>query len=200
MSLLKSNIAILILAAGESKRMGCIKQLLPWGDSSLLGNAIQIALQSKIEKITIVLGANVSIIKRKTDLSQVEIVVNQRWKEGMGSSISYGVKAVLDKERETDAILVLLADQPYVTSEHLNLLKTSYTDNKKGIIVTSNTNGVGVPVLFDKTYFEALLQLEGEKGAKQIITSSLNDTMVLEATALTTDLDTYGAYEEALKG
>ena len=199
MSRLKSNISILILAAGESKRMGCIKQLLPWGDSSLLGNAIQIALQSKIEKITIVLGANAAIIKRKTDLSQVVTVVNKRWKEGMGSSISYGVKEVLDKEKETNAILVLLADQPYVTSEHLNLLTTSFIHNGKGIIATSNTNGVGVPVLFDKAYFEALLQLEGEKGAKQIITSSLNDSIVLEATALTTDLDTYGAYEEAFR-
>ncbi len=86
----KSKIAILILAAGSSSRMGSPKQLLKWKNSNLLGHTISKATQLKVDEIILVLGANSDKIISEIDAKNVKVLINPNWKLGLGSSISAG--------------------------------------------------------------------------------------------------------------
>jgi len=112
--------AVLILAAGASTRMGQPKQLLPWGKTTLLNHAINEAKKIS-EHVFVVLGANKELIESSLN-SQVEIIRNPNWENGMGTSITYGI-SILDKNEEFDSVLIMLADQPLLDSTYLNNLK-----------------------------------------------------------------------------
>jgi len=107
------NIALLILAAGESRRMGNkIKQLLPWKNTTLLGNAINQAKKTEVRDIFVVLGANIKEIKTTLDDESITILENNNWKSGMGSSIVTGIRHLNSSNHKYDGALVILTDQP----------------------------------------------------------------------------------------
>ena len=118
------NIVALILAAGNSSRMGEAKQLLPWSQDTLLGNAIEMAKRSKIKKVYVVLGAEAERIKASLKECKQELIMNQNWSRGMGTSISCGVAGVLNSDIDPAAILVMLADQPFIDKTYINALIT----------------------------------------------------------------------------
>ncbi len=85
---IKSNIAIMIMAAGASSRMGIAKQLLPWGKSTLIGNAIKNAKESNCSNVFVVLGANADAIKNSVGLKEEAIILNNDWESGLGKCSS----------------------------------------------------------------------------------------------------------------
>jgi molybdenum cofactor cytidylyltransferase len=106
------KVAILILAAGNSSRMeDKIKQLLPWRQTTLLGHAIHEAKKLKAQAVYVVLGANAEIIKPTISEEDVLILEYKYWKQGIGTSIAFGVQQLV-KENKYDAVLIQLADQP----------------------------------------------------------------------------------------
>ncbi|MEO5968744.1 MAG: nucleotidyltransferase family protein, partial [Bdellovibrionia bacterium] len=109
----------IILAAGESTRMGEIKQLLPWRGKSLLEHAVDAAFGAGIERIVVVYGAHVEKIEPEIIRLGVDRVYNEDWKLGVGTSIRKGVSHVLEAAPSTDGILIQLADQPRVTKKEL---------------------------------------------------------------------------------
>ncbi|MEM1260255.1 MAG: NTP transferase domain-containing protein, partial [Bacteroidota bacterium] len=117
-----SKIAILILAAGRSSRMGKPKQLLSWKKTTLIGNAVAIA-SSLTNHFLVVLGANA--LKIKPYVPEGKATLNEKWQEGMGSSLSHGVTALASKY-EPRAILVMVADQPLLELEHYKGLIRSH--------------------------------------------------------------------------
>jgi molybdenum cofactor cytidylyltransferase len=190
------KIAILILAAGESKRMNGIKQLLPWKNTTLLGNAIEQAIQSKGNAVYVVLGANANRIAPTIAHYNIQSMDNKNWKNGLGNSIACGVNFLKENQLRYDAILITLADQPLITAADYNALIDKYAQKEAKIIASETNNTPSVPAIFDAVYFENLAQLNEDKGAKEILIAAQNEVYVLRSKTNWIDLDTQRTYEE----
>lgn len=189
------KIAVLILAAGEASRMQRPKQLLPWEETTLLNHSIEIVSNLKNTKSFVVLGAHKDDILPTINHSNVSVLYNEHWKQGMGSSISFGVTSI-QSYGDFDAVLIVLADQPLVSLSYLENMIQIYTSSKKGIVASKyEDNKLGVPVVFDVAYFKDLVELKGDKGAKGILKTYQDDVYVLEAFDIVRDIDTPEAYE-----
>ena len=190
---MNKDIAILILAAGESSRMKEVKQLLPWRDTTLLGHAIRTAEASLANNIFIVLGANRDRIRSKVKLREAVIIENEEWKEGMGGSIATGVKTILN-EQPPAGILIMVCDQPLIDTTYLDAMIHEFNGNDKGIVATSYPSKLGVPALFGTGYFDALGSLQGDKGAGILINSHLSDCVAVDPKGKEIDIDTAETY------
>ncbi|MCM8569267.1 nucleotidyltransferase family protein [Gramella jeungdoensis] len=193
-----NNIHILILAAGSSSRIKEIKQLLKFRDKSLLQHALDTAKTSNAEKIFCVLGANFETITEQTDTNGAVILNNKNWLDGMGSSLAYGVNKILEQENDCDGILVMLADQPLITTDYLNSILEAFSKNEKQIIVSNYGQKNGVPALFSKDFFPQLIDLKGDQGAKHIIRANQEIVISLPAQEMLFDIDTREDYLKLL--
>ncbi|WP_425237022.1 nucleotidyltransferase family protein [Ulvibacterium sp.] len=194
------NIAILVLAAGASSRMGTAKQLLPWNGANLLDSVIKNALMFCPDHVVVVLGANAEEIQAHSAHNKsVQFVFHKNWKVGLGSSIAYGVDFIQKIWQSTKAILILLGDQPLIDAEYVSQMIQTYEGSGKGIIATEYDKGVGVPAIFDRHYFSNLAQLNKDSGAKQIIKKFKNDTFLLGPSGKTMDIDTMEDYQKLIK-
>ncbi|MEN8188097.1 MAG: nucleotidyltransferase family protein [Bacteroidota bacterium] len=175
------KIAMVILAAGESSRMGGeVKQLLPWKKTTLLGHVIEQGLASNVDKIIIVLGANYHLIRDTISNYDVSVVYNPDWKKGMGTSLAFAIRTITENQQEFDAVLVSLADQPLIDKKHFNSLIYNYIDSDKNICTTKINNNLGVPAVLDKCYFGQLIKLAGDTGARKIISQNMKDVLTVE--------------------
>lgn len=193
-----ANIQLLLLAAGASRRMGSPKQLLPWGNETLIEHQIKNLLNTN-SSVSVVLGAFAEKINKVIDKLPIEIYVNENWKNGMGTSISYAMKLLLEKDHNIDGILITLIDQPLLTTTHFRKMLNLFQEGKGQIIVSHSENAwSGVPVLFDKDYFEELLKLKGDEGAKLITSKYKNSVQLINGGEILKDMDTPKAYNELL--
>src|SRR5665213_1527151 len=158
---------IIILAAGSSSRLGQPKQNLAFKGQTLLQRAIDAALGSACRPVIVVLGANIETIKPTIADKPVHIASNQDWSEGMASSIRLGVTELKKVQPGADSVILMLCDQPFVTSVILDQLVQS--KSKKGIVACGYNDTIGVPVLFDEFYFDDLRSLKGQEGAKNFL-------------------------------
>ena len=162
------NICGLILAAGGSSRLGRPKQLVNAHGRFLLEKAIENALESGLEDVYVVLGASFEQVKASVKHLPVSIIRNEQWQEGIGSSISCGIRTI-QREGNYDAVLIMLCDQLHITAHHLQALIVAFQHKKASIIATTYGNQIGVPALFDHQYFAHLQKLSGDIGAKKIL-------------------------------
>ncbi|MGC6431562.1 MAG: nucleotidyltransferase family protein [Jejuia sp.] len=194
-----SNIAIAILAAGASSRMGSPKQVLKWGNTSLLEHAITNSKKSNAKEVIVVLGANNDTISSQITTDDVSVVINKEWEKGLGRSIASAVLYVLDSNK-VEGLLIVLADQPFVTSTYLNEMILTFNLNTGKIIATAyDSDRFGVPALFDKSYFEELSRLVGDEGAKAILKKYNHQVVVLSPDFQNWDIDTKEDYKRLKK-
>ena len=194
-----ANIQLLLIAAGASKRMGKPKQLLAWGNESLVEHQIKVLLETK-SSLSVVLGAYSNKIIPIIEKFSVAIYLNEDWEKGMGTSIACGVKKLIEKGPTVDGVLISLIDQPLITSAHFKKMLTLFQPGKDQIIVSNSNDGwSGAPVLFDATYFKELLKLKGDEGAKVIVKKYRNSAKLIDTADLLKDIDTHEAYLELLK-
>lgn len=192
--------AILILAAGESVRMGKkIKQLLPWKGTTLLEHAINTAKTTTAYKTLVVLGAHSDKIKAEIAFNSVAYFENKEWARGMGSSIAAGTKCLREQCVPLDGILIMLCDQPLIDSNHLNEMIRAFSTGDKNLIVTGYSKGVGVPALLSKNYFSKLEALDGASGAREILEKNIEDSTILVGGKREIDIDTHEDYLKLLK-
>ncbi|WP_335964902.1 nucleotidyltransferase family protein [Galbibacter sp. PAP.153] len=192
---MKPKIAIIILAAGASNRMGVPKQLLPWGDRTLLEHSICIATPI-FEDVFVVLGANAELIEQQTTLN-VPILKHVNWKNGLGSSIAFAVKEL--KHHHFDGILFVLGDQPFVTGRYLKTLQHTFQQESQSIIASQFRKKLGVPAIFPQKYFNLLEELNADEGAKQIIKENEDNVIAIPAGDFVMDIDTKQDYKKAHK-
>lgn len=190
-----SNIVIVILAAGASRRMGRPKQLLPWGDSTLLQHAIHTAQKTVASEIIVVLGANYTIIANDIIDFPITIIKNDSSALGLGKSIACAAAFILKSKKHIDGVLFMLADQPLIESSYLDNLIAEYAVGGNQILATSYINGKkGVPTLFDTSYFKELTTLNDDNGAKSIIKKYHNHVTILDAEIENIDIDSKEDY------
>ena len=187
------KIAIIILAAGASSRMGKIKQLLPWKQTTLIGNAIEQALDSKADAVFVVLGANYQLISKEIKQENITIIYNKNWTLGMGSSIVCAMDFFDKKHKKYDGVLITLVDQPLIDVIYFNMLINKFIDNN--IIASKYKNRVGVPAIFSLKYFNELRQLNGDIGARNLILKHINDVKKIDAFDKIQDIDSIESYE-----
>ncbi|GGD90881.1 4-diphosphocytidyl-2C-methyl-D-erythritol kinase [Maribacter cobaltidurans] len=192
------NIAVVVLAAGQSSRMGKIKQLLPWKDSFLLQHALRTVKEVDPDQLVLVLGANSDKIRPMLhfDDETYDVIENPTWEKGLGNSISIGVGHVLSTNHAVDGILICLGDQPLITSVYLQRLIDQFKTKKYSIIASSYTNRVGVPAIFNRSICHELVQLNSDTGAKDILLAYKDDILRLDAQELLEDIDTPEEYEK----
>jgi molybdenum cofactor cytidylyltransferase len=190
---MKNRTAIVILAAGKSSRIGTPKQLLPWGETTLLGNAIEQALLIPDAEVFVVLGAYRQSIQKEISKYPLSIIVHEHWSHGVGSSIAKAVKEIESLASYTQ-VLITLADQPFIGSVFLNKLLDCYKREAAEIMATTYKDIAGVPVVFSKKYFDGLKQLKADKGAKSLIHKYKDIVTYCSVSSPFEDVDTLEAY------
>lgn len=194
-----ANIHLLLLAAGASSRMKEPKQLLPWNNTTLIEHQLHNLIKTNC-KVSVVLGAKSKEIQKVISNFPVSIYTNENWKNGMGTSIAFGVQQILKKDVSIDGILVSLIDQPLLTTAHFNKMTHRFQQDKKQIIVSESENGwSGAPVIFDKIYFKELINLKGDEGAKAVISKNKNIVESIAGNTILEDIDTPEAYQKLFK-
>jgi molybdenum cofactor cytidylyltransferase len=187
-------IALIILAAGSSSRLGKPKQNLVFQGSTLLQRSINAALAADCQKVLVVLGANAQVIEPTIKNDPIQIIHNPDWETGMSSSISCGLSALLKANPRMKAVILMLCDQPFADTSIINQLIQASASNKP--LVACNYNGtIGVPALFDKTHFEELLALQGNEGAKKLLLKYTDEVHTVPFPLGMIDIDTIGDYE-----
>lgn len=191
------KIGIVLLAAGESSRLGRPKQLLVYQGKTLLENALENAKSSRAVHLVLVLGANATLIQEKLNVGHFPFLVNPDWKKGMSESMKLGLSFLMD-QYQIDAAIIMLADQPFADSTLLDKLIDQFQKGNKGIIASSYKNTLGVPALFSKKYFTELLALTEKEGAKKIIFAHLEEATSIEFPLGEVDVDTEEDYQRLL--
>ena len=166
------RIAGLLLAAGGSKRLGRPKQLVEFEGETLVRRAAGALIGAGCSSIVVVLGSEIEGSVKALDELGVDIVFNDAWESGMGSSIACGVRSIMSAARHVDAVLISLCDQPLVTAEKLRPFIETFSHLKAGIVAAEYDGVAGVPALFSASYFPQLASLNGEKGAREVIRNS----------------------------
>lgn len=184
------NIGTLILAAGSSSRMGRSKQLLEINGEAMLCKCVKIALTANPDNVVVVLGANEKPHREVIEKFPVKIISNHFWKTGMGSSIKTGLNYLLQSGSELEAVIILVCDQPSLSSEHLQRLTDTFTGTQKPIVASAYANSSGVPVLFGRSFFSNLLLLPDDQGAKKLVQQFPERVELVDFPEGADDLDT----------
>jgi molybdenum cofactor cytidylyltransferase len=184
-----NSTGIIILAAGSSSRFGSTKQLLPFNGSTLIQHVVSEAVDSGAKPVIVVTGASADKVSKDIKKEEVHIIFNERWKGAMASSIYAGMQAALGY-RGIEKIIITVSDQPFVSSSLFKQLYQAQEDSGKQIITCAYADTIGTPVLFTKNYFDLLLSLRGEEGAKKIIKANKNDMAVIDFPEGYLDIDT----------
>ncbi len=190
---------IVILAAGESSRLGRPKQNLLYKGKSLLHWSIQSAVETGCQPIVVVTGANNLAVEAAMEQNNVEVVYNINWQQGMGSSIAAGTSAILYLQPLLTSVIFQLCDQPFVSAELLKALIQQHSATTKNIIAASYNHTLGAPVLFHKKYFQTLLQSTGHEGARKLIIKHPEDVAAVDFAGGAFDVDTEKDYEALLQ-
>jgi len=191
-----NEIPVLLLAAGGSTRMGQPKQLLPWGNTTLIEHQIK-TLAKTGNPVNVILGFNSDHIIPLIEKYQVSIFINDDWESGIGSSISFGILQIMQKYPEADGVLICLLDQPLITTSYFMRMLNAWQPDSQQIIVSQSVSGwTGVPVLFDKHYFNDLLKLKNDQGAKKIIQQHEGHVTIMKGGEVIEDMDTPNTYQQ----
>lgn len=164
------KIAIVILGAGASTRLGTAKQLLKANDSqTFLKHAAATALSTTCRPVVVVLGSGHEAIVKELSGLDLFIVVNAHWQTGLASSVKCGLHEALRMQADTDALIFMVCDQPFVSTTLLEALVDHYHASGKTIVASRYDEVTGTPALFDHSFFPLLETLEGDKGALKLI-------------------------------
>ncbi len=191
--------AIVVLAAGASTRMGSPKQLLPYKGKTLLQHVIDTAKAAEAALVVTVLGANAETILQQSGAGINPYVVNEKWREGMASSIQSGLKKALELLPGLEAVAFLVGDQPFLSSTVINELFTLMENNGSPIAASNYEGTVGVPAVFSKAVFSELMELKGEEGARKLIKAAGAQVALLHFPQGAIDVDTKEDYSRLPK-
>lgn len=189
------SVGAVILAAGGSSRFGQPKQLLTFQGESLVRRAVRAATDACDAGVAVVAGNTRALIEAELRESAAAVVENPEWQRGLGTSIRCGLLHLIASTPELNAAVVMACDQPFVDSRVVGALMAEQERSGKAIVASSYANTLGIPVLFDRSCFEALLALPDDSGAKALIESRPDDVASIEFEQGAIDIDTPADFE-----
>lgn len=189
----------IILAAGESKRMGEAKLLLPLGEKSIIERVLDAVISSEVDETLVVLGCEERKIQKKIRKYPVKITVNPHFEKGMLSSVQRGFEAL---PKNVEAALVVLGDQPRISKEVINPLLEAFRIHKMGITIPVYRKLRGHPVLIDTKYRQEIQNLNPEIGLRELVyghPGEILEVRVKGSSAMLRDIDDWEDYKWELK-
>jgi molybdenum cofactor cytidylyltransferase len=184
----------LVLGAGGSTRLGQPKQLLPYGDGTLLGHTVQTARRSGFDQLVVPIGGAADEVRERVDLSGVDVVVNYDYGEGCSSSIAAALETV---DPRCELLVLMLGDQPGVTPAIVRALVEGRGDAP--LAVCGYDDGRGHPFAFDRRIFPELADLHGDKGVWRLLDERAAEVVEVRiAGNVPLDVDTPEDYQAVL--
>jgi molybdenum cofactor cytidylyltransferase len=165
-------IAAVVLAAGESSRLGRPKQLVAFRGRSLIRGAVEAALGGGCSPVIVVLGARAERVRREIDPRNVRAVVNPAWREGMAGSIRVGLAELEASAGDAEAVVLMGCDQPHLSADVLRRLLEAYRGRKDAtatMAACAYAGTLGTPALFSRVEFGRLVALDGDRGARDLL-------------------------------
>jgi molybdenum cofactor cytidylyltransferase len=192
-----SEIWAIILAAGESKRMGSPKMLLPFKGRTMIENVVANVLDSRINNIMVVLGADRDPIVKLIRTKAVKYCYNENYKDGMLSSVVCGFRNI---PIDHSAVLVFQGDQPLVTPKTINIVIDVYKSSGKGIVIPVYKNKRGHPILIDNKYRNEIQKLSPDEGLRSLALKFPEDVSEVDTgeAGILRDFDTYDDYKNEI--
>ena len=186
----------LILAAGSSRRMGSQKLLLPYGHSTIIETVIDNVLNSSIDHVMVVLGANQEEIRDTLAHLPVQFCYNRKHEKGMLSSVICGTRSI---PQDAVCILIYLGDQPGIPPAVTNRVIDAYSEELVGIVIPVHMHRRGHPLLVDMKYRKEIEQLDLEAGLRSLRHHFPQDVLEVEVDepGILVDIDTREDYKNA---
>ena len=167
------SVAAIVLAAGESRRLGQPKQLLLLHGETLIARALRLVSEAGAAPVIAVLGAQHDLISSSIGASEVTVVINDDWQLGISTSINAGIRTLAEHSPESQGALILGCDQPRLDVNHVRQLIRSFDAQRGDAIVASIYSGIqGIPAIFPRVAFSGLLALRGDRGARTLIATA----------------------------
>jgi len=196
---LSDKYVIIILAAGRSARLGSPKQLLTYQGKNLLQHTIDIASESEIGPIIVVLGSGMEEISAKLDKNFLTIAENPNWERGMASSVVCGLNTLNNLHPDVESAIIMVCDQPFINAKLLRELIKKQEETGCSIVASNYENIKGTPALFHKVHFHELSMLDGDRGAKFLIKKYAESVQTISFPKGGIDIDTIEDYRNLVK-
>jgi molybdenum cofactor cytidylyltransferase len=190
------SIALIILAAGNSSRMGSAKQLLQYRGKTLLRHAVDNGLACGCSPVIVVLGHDAQRMRDELAGASVVIADNLDWQQGMGTSIRVGVTTAQSQPTPPAAVMIALVDQPLVDATVMRRLMDAYRTSGYPMAAAVYAGTVGVPAIFNRNYFDALKNLPPHAGAKKVLTDHAMQVAKVDMDEARIDIDTEQDYKK----
>jgi molybdenum cofactor cytidylyltransferase len=199
MSRRKKRISVILLGAGQSRRMGRDKLVLPWGKKTILERCLEVLLRSEIEEVVIVLSVGGTDLEKRIKnypssmRRKIKVILNPDRGRGMSTSIRRGLRSLCSK---SEGILIALGDQPLLKTRTVNALIRAFAEGERKIIIPLYHGRRGNPVLFDRWYTKKLMKLRGDTGGRSVIESYPESIIKVQtrSEAVVKDMDTWEEY------
>ena len=193
-----SGISAIVLAAGESSRMGSPKMLLDFNGRSMLECVIDNVSHSEVDDIVVVLGAYRDELEKIVSATSASSCYNENYKEGMLSSVKCGFRNI---PADTKAVLVFQGDQPLISAKVIDEVVEGYRNSGKGIIIPVHKNRRGHPLMVDRKYFDEIEKLSPDEGLRSLSRKFSDDIyeVVTDEAGILRDFDTFEQYKKAIK-
>ena len=188
----------ILLAAGLSSRMGEPKQLLPFGESTIVETVVDSMLGAKFDEVIVVVGHRASDIRDQLGERPVSTVFNPNYRKGMLTSAQTGIRGL----QESDAFALMLVDQPFITSALIDRVVDAYVQTNKGIALPSYNYKRGHPVVFHQRYAGEILALGTDSGGVRTLFKKYSDDIhyvTVDTDWVLRDIDYREDYERALR-
>jgi molybdenum cofactor cytidylyltransferase len=193
-----NNTAIIILAAGSASRFGSVKQLLHFNNKTLLQHVVEEAVDAGAGSVIVVTGAYADKISESINNTHVEVMYNENWQEGIASGIVAGVHKAITLNNDVEKVIIAVCDQPFVSSALFNQLYQKQVEGVEHIVASAYADTIGTPALFTQKYFDTLLGLSGDEGAKKILKDNLHDVATVDFPQGAIDIDTQEDFNDLL--
>ena len=166
-----------VLAAGESRRMGTQKLLLPFGETTVVGAVVGTALASRVNRVLAVLGADKDAVRLKLEPFSIDFAINENFAQGMLSSVQAGFRAL---PPDAKAAVVMLGDQPFLPARVVDAVVEGFRRSGKGIVVPAFHGRRGHPVLVGLKYRGEVLALDPADGLRRLMRAHPEDIFEVE--------------------
>lgn len=194
----RDEYGIIILAAGNSSRLGEPKQLLQYQGKSLIRHITEAAVEIVGANTVVVTGSNSKRIEAELKGLPCKLAFNADWPEGMSASIKTGIHALQWHNPQIMGSILAVSDQPFVSADIFNALILKFETTAKGIVASQYSDSPGTPAFFAAPYFPALLQLIGAEGAKKLFKRYSEDVSMYPFPQGSIDIDTQEDYKRLI--